>query len=573
MILRDYQLRARAAVLDAFKEGNSTLLVLPTGAGKTIVFASLIKAFFPRRAMVIAHRQELIFQARDKIRDTTGLTVEVEMGEHRAAGGSQAGLFGRRSSVIVSTIQTHTAGGDGMGRMGKFDPTQFGLLIIDEAHHSTSASFRRMIDYYRSNPALKVLGVTATPDRGDEEALGQVFETVAMDYEILDAINDGWLVPISQQMVFAGDLDLSSVRTQAGDLNGADLAAVLESEKVLHQVATPSIEIIGDKRTLCFTASVKQAEQLSEIFNRHRPGMSAWVCGKTDKDERKKINADFNDGKIQVLCNCGTHTEGFDSPAVEVIIMAKPTKSRSLYAQMVGRSTRPLPGIVDGPTDAAARKSAIEQSAKPSCLVVDFVGNAGRHKLVTACDILGGNVSEDVVESVTRTLREGGKPVRVDVALAEEEEQEKEREQKRLAEEARRSRLVAKVGYSRQSVDPFDVLQIQPCKPRGWDNGKQLSEKQRNFLRKSGLDPDTLNYSHAKQLIGEMIGRFDKHLCSLRQASLLKKFGYPIDGVTFEQASATIDALKKNNWKKPSVPDNAQPAYTPAVAEDDNCPF
>ena len=194
MKLRPYQSAASDAIFKEWQDNDSTLVVMPTGGGKTVLFADVIRRVFPRRALVIAHREELIFQARDKIERVTGLKADVEMGESRA----DAGLFGP-ARVVVSTIQTQCSGGDGGGRMSKFDPSQFGLLIIDEAHHATSPSYRRVIDYYRSNPALKVLGVTATPDRADEQALGQVFQSVAFDYEVLDAIHDGWLVPSSSR--------------------------------------------------------------------------------------------------------------------------------------------------------------------------------------------------------------------------------------------------------------------------------------------------------------------------------------------------------------------------------------
>ena len=211
----------------------------------------------PKRSMVLAHREELIWQAKDKIERVTGLKSDVEMGEHKAA--QECGLFHPKASVIVSTIQTHVAGGDGGGRMTKFDPMDFGLLVIDESHHAVSPSYRKVIDYYMTNPDLVVMGVTATPDRGDESALGQVFETVAFDYEVMDAIKDGWLIPIEQQMVSVESLDFSEVKTTAGDLNGADLAAVMESEKNLHGVASSTIDIIGSKRGIGFAASVNHA--------------------------------------------------------------------------------------------------------------------------------------------------------------------------------------------------------------------------------------------------------------------------------------------------------------------------
>ena len=432
--------------------------------------------------------------------------------------------------------------------MGKFDPQKFGVLIIDEGHHSVSPSYQRVINYYRSNPELKVVLFTATPDRADQKALGQIADTCAFDYEILDAINDGWLVPIKQQMVNVQGLDFSSVRTTAGDLNGADLAAVMEAERNCHEIASSSIEIIGYKRALVFTASVKQAEMTAEIFNRHRPGMAAWVCGKTDKDERRKILKDFADGQIQVVANCGVLTEGFDDPGVEVIIMGRPTKSRALYSQMVGRSTRPLPGIVDGPVSPEERCAAIAASAKPSCLVVDFVGNSGKHKLMTSADILGGKASEEVLERAISKARKSGKPV--DMKELIDEEEKALIEEKRLAEQARRSKLIIKAKYDLQNVDPFDVLQVRPVAPRAWDDGKTLSEKMRGLLMKQGINPDTIPYSQASQLVGEIISRWDRKLCSFKQGKILKRFGYDTH-VSFEAASKIIDGLAKNRWRRP----------------------
>jgi type I site-specific restriction endonuclease len=230
------------------------------------------------------------------------------------------------------------------------------------------------------------------------------------------------------------------------------------------------------------------------------------------------------------------------------VIMGRPTKSRSLYSQMVGRSTRPLPGVVDGPESAEARRAAIAASAKPSCLVVDFVGNAGKHKLVTSADILGGKVSEEAVElAVTRACQAGG-PVSMTEVLDQAEEELKK--QKRLAEAARRARLVATARFTTQSVDPFDVLHLDPVKPRGWDVGRQLTEKQRALLAKQGINPDGISFSQGRQLIAEIFRRWDGKLCSFRQAKVLRRYGLNTE-VTFAEASATIDALAKNNWQKP----------------------
>jgi superfamily II DNA or RNA helicase len=546
---RPYQIEARRCVLDQWKEVTSTLVCKPVGTGKTILFALIIEAMRPQRAIVIAERTELIWQARDKIQRTTGLECGIEMGELSVNNDS---LFGAMP-VVISTIQTQCSAMGDRRRMSRFNPKDFGVMVIDECHHSTSRSYRDLINYYKSNnPDIRIVGVTATPDRADEEALGQVFETVAFDYEILDAIHDGWLVPVEQQFVSVGGLDFSQMRTTAGDLNGADLAQIMESERNMQGVASPSIEIIGDKRALAFTASVKQAETLSNIFNRHKPGCSEWVCGATNKDVRKEMLARFQGGEIQIMVNCNCLAEGFDDPGVEVILQARPTKSRSLYAQQIGRAMRPLPGIVDGPETPDLRKSAIAGSKKPSCLIVDFVGNSGRHKLMTSADILGGKVSDEAIERAIIKAKKDGGAVRMSDALDQaDEEIRQEAEERRRAEEARKARLVAKVNYSARSVSPFDMLQIAPVKTRGWDNGRTLSEKQKAYLLRQGVNPDTIPYAQGRQLLTAMFKRMDAKLASLKQLKVLARYGYTDATMPYDQASKILDSLARNGWRKP----------------------
>ena len=231
----------------------------------------------------------------------------------------------------------------------------------------------------------------------------------------------------------------------------------------------------------------KAAEMTAEIFNRYRSGMASWVCGKTEREERRRVLADFAAGKLQVVCNCGVLTEGFDDPGVEVVIMGRPTKSRSLYSQMVGRSTRPLTGVVDGPETGEARRAAIAASAKPSCLVVDFVGNAGKHKLVTSADILGGKVSEEAVDLAVTRARQAGGPVNMTEALDQAEEEL--REQKRLAEAARRARLVATARFTTQAVDPFDVLHLDPGETAGLGRRPAANREAAGLARRARHQP------------------------------------------------------------------------------------
>jgi len=381
--------------------------------------------------------------------------------------------------------------------------------------------------------------------------LGQIFDTVADDYGILDAIHDGWLVPIDQQMVEIEGLDYSEIRTVAGDLCNSDLATIMEAEKNLQGVVGATIEIIeGSKQTIVFTASVKHAELACNIFNRHRDGMADWVSAKTPKHDRRELMKRFRKGDLQVICNVGVITEGVDVPAASIVVMARPTKSRSLYAQMAGRVLRPLPGLVDNISDKDGRRTAIEGSEKPSALIIDFVGNSGKHRLVTSADILGGNVGDEVVELAIRKAREGR--VRMDEAL--EEAVEEIRTQKKLEEQrimARRARLMAKVKYSTRSIDPFTAFGMVPSRERGWDLGKSLSEKQRALLLKQGIDPDTLSYTQGRQVINSLFYRWENKLASYKQCATLSRFGYDTKNLTRAEASQLLDGLAKNHWRRP----------------------
>lgn len=555
MILRDYQVECSDSIFDSWKDAQSTLAVLFTGAGKTIILANVIKRFQPLRALVLAHREELIFQARERIETSTGIGCEIEMADMQAL----TNLF-HKSPVVISTIQTQNSG-NGTKRFERFDPNEFGLLIVDEAHHAVSPSYRKVLEHYKKNPDLRILGVTATPDRADETALGQVFETVAFDYEILDGINNGWLVPIHQQIVKVSGLDFSDIRTVAGDLNLGQLSALMEQEKNMQGVAGASIDIIGDKRALAFTASVHQAEQLSEIFNRHKMGSSKWVCGETPKDERRKMLKEFSDGTVQIMVNCNCLSEGYDNPAVEVIIQARPTKSRCLYAQQVGRATRALPGVVDGLEDPEQRKSAIASSKKPSCLVVDFVGNSGQHKLMTSADILGGKMSEEIIDRAVEKAKKSGVCVPMSELLEEtQKEMRLEAERRRKDEESRRAKLKAKVAYTTKIVNPFDLFDIDPVQERGWDTVHPASQKQIDLLLKFKIDANGWSKPKASKMIGECFTRREKGLCTYGQGKTLTRYGYEVKNMTYKDAHETLNKLAANGWKP--LPPSTGPAST-----------
>lgn len=552
MILRGYQHDALAGIFKAWKEGKrSIILVMPTGTGKTVVFAALIRRCFPKRVMVVAHRQELIDQAADKISRLTGFRVEIEMGERRAQQSSD--MFHKTAApVVVASIQTLTAGGDGCGRMGKFDPMNFDYVIIDEVHHAPSDSYLKMIQYFSVNPNIKFLGVTATPNRTDDKALGKLFECVAFDYEIAEAIQDGYLVPIEQMFVTVGSIDFTNVRTTAGDLNGADVDAVMSSEKNLHPVANATMDAIRDgRRGLGFASSIHHAYVLANIMNRHRPGMAAAVSGKTDRVERAQIVSDFAKGKLQFMWNCGVFTEGFDDSGIQVVAMARPTKSTTLYMQMIGRGTRPHEDIAHSLNKInidVMRRAHIAASKKPSCLVLDFVGNSGKHKLINSFDVLGGDYSYEAKQKAIQFTMRFGKPVRIVEKIREQEEEIAKIKQRQLDEEARKAKLVAKVTYSMRKVDPFDVLGITPEKLTKLNEQKALSQAQRRVLRQANFDPDSMDYAKGAQLVKIIMTRRRDGTCSIGQAQWLKKFNLSTE-MSYDDAKAYLDAIAKNRWR------------------------
>lgn len=566
MNLRPYQQACYEAVMSELAEKRSTLVVAATGTGKTVILGSIARDWAKRRILIVAHRDELIRQAADKVGRICGEECAVEMGNERS---NESVIC--RSRVVVTSVQTMSR----VSRQERFHPDDFGLVIIDEAHHATAESYLRVLAYFRANPNLKWLGVTATPDRTDEVALGKVFESVAYEYEIRSAIDDGWLVPISQQLVWVDGLDFSVCRTTAGDLNQGDLSKIMEAEKALHGVVYPTMAIAGNRKTLIFTASVAQAERGAEIANRHCPGCAEWISGETPIEERRNILKRYAKQDFQFLFNCAIALEGFDDPGIQVVAMARPTKSRALYSQAIGRGTRPLPGVPDAFETPAERKAAIAASAKPGMLVLDFVGNAGRHKLVHATDVLGCDYSDEELQEALDEIAERskqGESTDVEEAFRLAAERREAARKQREADEAAklkfreaadlrqqeanmRSGIKARAQYGTKTIDAFNVFDITPKRERGWDTGKKPSPKMLAALRKGGFSEselDAMSYAAAKQLLGEVFRRWDEGLCSLKQARLLKRYGYDTN-VKRAEASKLIDAVAANGWKRPET--------------------
>lgn len=550
MKLRPYQSECLAAILQGFREHTSALAVLATGLGKTVILSAVAGKCVQKgkRVLVIAHREELIYQSAAKLEAVTGAKVDIEMGELKALDT----LHGK-APIVVASVQTLNARRGDARRMKFFDPKEFGLIVTDECHHGTAASYMEIERYFREgNPTIKHLGMTATPDRGDGEALKKVYQACVYQYDVDHAIRDGWLVDVQQQTVRVDGLDYSNIHTQAGDLNASELAAVMEYEGNLQGIAGATRSIVGDRKTLVFAASVAHAERLAEIFNRHKPGSARIVTGKTPKEERRELLRSYAAREFQYLCNVGVATEGFDDPGIEVVVMGRLTKSRALYAQMLGRGTRPVPGTIDGPHtelwEAPQRVQAIKASAKPSVLVLDFVGNAGKHKLITARDVLGGKMNEKIAKRVAKKQERGDKPSSVleDIADAEREE----REEAKRREAAARRRIKGEAKYSTQKVSPFDVLGVLPEREQPWNLCRTPSKKMVAYLQRSGVpNPELLTWQQAGTLIASINKRFELGLCSYKQAKFLSRYGYDATGMKREMASTLIDAIVANGYR------------------------
>lgn len=542
--LRPYQLEALEATRRQLKQYASTTVILPTGLGKTVYAAKLIAEWEQGNCLFLAHTQELIAQAADKLGAELGYRPGVEMNIQAV----EVNTLWQGGLTVVGSVQTMY----GDRRLAKYSRHPFGLIVVDECHHATAATYKKVIGYFQAiNPNVKVVGITATPNRADGTALGLMFESVAYQMSINDAVEQGWLVKPEQEYVVVESLDFDGIKTKKNefgeaDFNAAQLDAVLTQEDMLHKMAVPTLDKVGDRPALVFTASVRHAHELAAVLNRYRNGCAAAVDGTTPKEMRKEIISDFSEGKTQFLCNCAVLTEGFDAPACAAIVMGRPTKSLSLYTQMLGRGLRPLPGTVDGIPEADERRLAIRMSNKPVCFVLDFVGNS-KHKLASSYDVLGGNYDTETRElakhEATRERKDVGEVMEQAAALLAIERQWKDREHIR-AKEAR---------YGTYSVDPFDgdgpetVGSDYTGPKRGTATDSQV-----RLLVNLGV-AQAIAERYSKRQAGAVIDSVAQSRCTVKQAATLRKHGITPDGIGMERASRIIDAIASNGWQRPEV--------------------
>lgn len=338
--LRDYQTEALASVKDAYRRGKRRVLVsLPTGTGKTVVFAHFPGALkMKKRLLVLAHREELLLQAEEKFRSVDPeLKMGIERAEDRVASDAQ---------VVIASVPTlaHSEG----ARLSGFNPEDFSIIVVDEAHHAVAPSYRRIFDHFgvfKPETARYLVGFTATPRRGDNQGLGDVFQEVCFARDLRQMIGEGYLCQIRGWRMNT-NLSLDGVKVRHGDFVESQLARVVNTPSRNRLVTTSYMRLANHRRAIAFCVDVQHAKDLCEEFV--QAGIrAAAVWGEMPREDRRKVLSQFSKGEIAVLTNCNLLTEGFDEPRINCILMARPTKSKLLYAQMVGRGTRLHPEKTD----------------------------------------------------------------------------------------------------------------------------------------------------------------------------------------------------------------------------------
>ena len=373
--LRPYQEAALKAIEAAVQRGvRRPLLQLPTGTGKTIIFAEHIRAL-GGRALVLAHRDELIGQALDKLRM---VDPSLEVGIVKGSRDDHS------RQVTVASIQTLSR----ENRLARLEPN-YETIVVDEAHHAPADTYRRVLHRlgaFKSDGPL-LLGVTATAERHDDVALGDVFEEIVYTADLLDLINQGYLCDLRAIRVHV-TANLDKVHVRGGDLVASELDNELLAANTPSHVAEAYREYANGRKALCFTATIKMAHEMAAALNATGVPSEA-LDGGTPMGERHAILARLRAGETRVVANCAVLTEGFDEPSVDCIILARPTKSRPLYIQMVGRGTRTHP-------------------TKKDCLVLDVVADT-RHSLQSFGTLIGEGEIDDGVsltEAVARLQKD-----------------------------------------------------------------------------------------------------------------------------------------------------------------------
>lgn len=495
MPLYPYQEQAVSAVLEGFNEFNRQLMVAPTGSGKTIMFSHLAHRT-KGRTLILCHREELIEQAADKIHRATGIYAEIEKAERKAD---------LHSRVVVGSVQSLMR----TKRLESWPADHFELVVADEAHHAISDSWQRVLQYFNA----KILGVTATPDRADKKNLGRFFENIAYEINLFDLIRQGYLAPIAIQSLPI-QVDLSKVRMVAGDYDANGLDEAIGPH--FREIARAIKDAASFRKVLVFLPLIATSQAFTEIACQE--GIAACHIDGVSEDRAEILKA-FAANRFDMLCNAMLLTEGYDCPDVDCVVVLRPTKSRALYAQMVGRGTRKARG-------------------KDNLLLLDFLWLHEAHSLIKPAHLIAETPEQ--AQQIMEFAQGRDEPT--DLQLADGEVKRQREEKLRQTLEAQKHRKARSVDAMRFFLDIHrpDLLEYEPCME--WE-AREVTEGQAKALINLGFDPGAVTCrGMASKILDLAFSRRKLNLATPKQVKYLRQFQHPQpEAATFEEAKVFLD--------------------------------
>lgn len=496
MKLRPYQEEFVRKVEEAFQSVDKCMGVAATGAGKTILASELMsKHREPGHCLFLADAQELVHQNTDKFQKFTGEKAGVEMGEQHAVVG--------RHRVTIATSQSM------FRRLDKYPEDFFNRIIVDECHANTLGEMSMKVLSHFHDYA-KVLGVTATPFRSDRKNLGDYYESIAVEIGLDRLIREGFLSRIMIKSI-PMPVDLSKIGTAGGDYKTSDLGEVIEP--ILKEAAKQLIEHSADrKKIVIFLPLIKTSIRMTRILN--EMGVKAVHVSGEDKEAMRE----FTHGDARVICNAQLLTTGWDCPAVDCVLVLRPTKSLALYQQCIGRGTR----IAEG---------------KDKLLLLDPLYLSDDHRLITPARLVARD--EEQAKAMREHIEEEGGG---DLLEMEEDVEQKRAEALRAIMEKkakRQARVVDAMEFALNCGD-METAEFQP--EFGWESAPP-SPKQIAALENAGFDTDEIDSrGKASKVLDLLFLRRQKGLATPKQLRLLKRHGHPSPSTaTFEEASQWID--------------------------------
>ena len=540
---RLYQKEALRGIWDAWKGGiiKRVLAVMPTGSGKTILFSMLCNHVVKNldgKVLILAHRDELIRQAQDKLFKSTGLDSAIEKA-------SETGV-GSFHNVVVASVQTLTRS----NRLNQYASDYFDYIIVDEAHHVLAKTYLVILNYFKS---AKVLGVTATPARGDKQGLGKFFEVIAYEYRLGQARKDGWLTPVKVHTCPL-NIDISKCRIVADKFNLSDLDGAIAP--YLDAIADEIWRRAPEGKILLFLPLVKTSKAMASIMS-ERGFDCRHIDGKmSDQDKIDVIEWFRSAPKGSALCNCDKLVEGFDQDDITHLAILTADVSRSRYCQKMGRVMRVLDPAINNPElNAEQRRAIIAASDKPYAHVFDFLWNSAKHRLCTPASLVGE--TEKIVDAMNKIQKASGREITLDDLEEKAHEQIQHDRETKLAEmlEASKGRKAVTFDPVMQALSVFndDLNDWEP--EMAWES-EPISDRQLEYLRdRCKFDCEGWSKGYAAAMLDAVSKRSEQGLCSIPQLNCLQKNGFPNAhkfskeeaGIEMDRLSAKWDKAKK--WR------------------------